>query len=161
MYQAGVELANVQRFGRWLTPVVHQYLWETHDKQRTFASSMVKTNFEFTYPGSRTPLTQEPNHQVRFSDSVEEMNPDGSVSSQVVPNVKTAPRAGASPPLCYKCALWPVEILTTVGGVCVPCFRARQPLTRGGHSEDYIITSPLDSGRKNVYARNKILIYIL
>ena len=60
MYQAGIELDVIRRFGRWLTMVVHGYLWETHERQREFASKMVGQSFEFTYPGSRSRLAAVP-----------------------------------------------------------------------------------------------------
>ena len=41
LYNAGWELAAVQRFGRWASGAFHGYLWDTHDLTRGAAGAMV------------------------------------------------------------------------------------------------------------------------
>ena len=42
LYKAGFDVECIKRMGRWASNAVHNYLWETHEKQRGLAARMVE-----------------------------------------------------------------------------------------------------------------------
>ena len=55
MWHGCGEYAVVQRFGRYATDTVQDYLWEFHERQKGLAGTMVKNDFELTAPTAKLP----------------------------------------------------------------------------------------------------------
>ena len=41
-YKAGYDIECIKRLGRWASNAVHNYLWETHERQRGLSARMVE-----------------------------------------------------------------------------------------------------------------------